>query len=128
MSCRAIGPGIYVGDIRRQNMTLTTMNGENISITTKSDSTTFVNNAQVITPNLLVANGVVHGIDKYVVPGFSGIDTLLISSHSVLNPNNISAGPDSSASTPQAALSGTTTISGGAVPSTGAVSLPTAFK
>jgi uncharacterized surface protein with fasciclin (FAS1) repeats len=62
------------------NTTLTTMNGENISITTKSDGTTFVNSAQVITPNLLVANGVVHVIDKYVAPLQVGIDSLLISS------------------------------------------------
>jgi uncharacterized surface protein with fasciclin (FAS1) repeats len=38
-----------------QNMTLTTMNGENITIRTGSDGTTYVNSAQVVTPNLLVA-------------------------------------------------------------------------
>src|ERR1700722_19044577 len=60
-------PGFYIGTrgwTFGQNTTLTTMNGENISITTRSDGTTFVNSAQVITPNLLVANGVVHVIDK----------------------------------------------------------------
>ena len=54
------------------------------------------------------------------------IDTLLISSYSVLNPDNISATPDFSASTQWPAFSGATTISGGAVPFTSAVSLPTA--
>jgi uncharacterized surface protein with fasciclin (FAS1) repeats len=62
-------PDFYIGArgwTFGQNTTLTTMNGENITITTGSDGTTFVNSAQVITPNLLVANGVVHVIDKYV--------------------------------------------------------------
>jgi uncharacterized surface protein with fasciclin (FAS1) repeats len=60
-------PEFYIGTrgwTFGQNTTLTTMNGENISITTRSDGTTFVNSAQVITPNLLVANGVVHVIDR----------------------------------------------------------------
>ena len=59
-------------------------------------------------------------------PRFSGIDILLISSYSVLNPDNISATPDFSASTQRPAFSGATTISGGAIPFTSAVSLPTA--
>jgi hypothetical protein len=59
-------------------------------------------------------------------PCLSGICTLLISSYSVLNPDNISATPDFAASTQRPAFSGATTISGGAVPFTGAVSLPTA--
>src|ERR1700735_2166600 len=59
-------------------------------------------------------------------PCLSGICTLLISSYSVLNPDNISATTDFAASTQRPAFSGATTISGGAVPFTGAVSLPTA--
>ena len=43
---------------------LTTLNGKNVTITMGSDGTTYVNSAQVVTPNLLVANGVVHVIDK----------------------------------------------------------------
>jgi uncharacterized surface protein with fasciclin (FAS1) repeats len=64
-------PDFYIGArgwTFGQNTTLTTMNGENMSITTRNDGTTFVNSAQVISPNLLVANGVVHVIDKYVAP------------------------------------------------------------
>jgi uncharacterized surface protein with fasciclin (FAS1) repeats len=60
-------PDFYIGTrgwTFGQNMTLTTMNGENITIKTGSDGTTYVNSAQVVTPNLLVANGVVHVIDK----------------------------------------------------------------
>ena len=60
-------PNFYVGTkgwTFGQNETLTTTNGENITITTTSNGTTYVNSAQVITPNLLVANGVVHVIDK----------------------------------------------------------------
>src|SRR4051794_16092053 len=59
-------------------------------------------------------------------PRFNGIDILLISSYSVLNPDNISAAPDFSAATQRPAFSGATTISGGAAPFTSAVSLPTA--
>ena len=57
---------------------------------------------------------------------FNGIDTPLISSCSVLNPDNISATPDFSASTQRPAFSGATTVFGGTVPFTGAMSLPTA--
>ena len=61
-------PNFYIGTrgwTFGTNATLTAMNGENITVTTSSDGTTYVNSAQVITPNLLVANGVVHVIDKY---------------------------------------------------------------
>jgi len=42
---------------------LTTMNGMNLTITV-DNGTVFVNSAKVVTPNILVANGVVHVIDK----------------------------------------------------------------
>ena len=44
---------------------LTALNGETLTITI-DNGTVFVNSAQVVTPNVLVANGVVHVIDKYV--------------------------------------------------------------
>jgi uncharacterized surface protein with fasciclin (FAS1) repeats len=46
-------PDFYIGTrgwTFGRNTTLTTMNGESISIT-RSDGTTFVNSAQIITPN-----------------------------------------------------------------------------
>jgi uncharacterized surface protein with fasciclin (FAS1) repeats len=43
--------------------TLTTVNGANLTVTI-SNGTVFVNSARVVTPNVLVANGVVHVIDK----------------------------------------------------------------
>jgi uncharacterized surface protein with fasciclin (FAS1) repeats len=64
-------PDFYIGTrgwTFGENKTLTTINGEHITITTASDGTTYVNSAQVVTPNLLVANGVVHVIDKLVAP------------------------------------------------------------
>jgi uncharacterized surface protein with fasciclin (FAS1) repeats len=60
-------PNFYIGTrgwTFGPNTILTTVNGENITITTTSDGTTYVNSAQVVRPNLLVANGVVHIIDK----------------------------------------------------------------
>jgi uncharacterized surface protein with fasciclin (FAS1) repeats len=49
------------------NTTLKTVGGENLTITVEN-GTVFVNSAKVITPNVLVANGVVHVIDGYVSP------------------------------------------------------------
>jgi len=50
------------------NTMLKTMSGGNITIT-MVNGTTFVNSAKVIMPDVLVANGVVHVIDKYVYLG-----------------------------------------------------------
>jgi uncharacterized surface protein with fasciclin (FAS1) repeats len=47
--------------------TLKTMNGESLSIS-MVNGTTFVNSAKVLVPDILVANGVLHVIDKYVPP------------------------------------------------------------
>lgn len=44
------------------NTTLTTVNGETLKITIENGNV-FVNSAKVITPDVLVANGVVHVID-----------------------------------------------------------------
>ncbi|PMD42825.1 Fasciclin-domain-containing protein, partial [Hyaloscypha variabilis F] len=84
------------------NTTLKTVNGESVTITVEN-GTVFVNSAKVITPNVLVANGVVHVID------------------SVLNPNNTSAAPNPSTTT--AAFSGASSVSN--VPFTSGVSQST---
>jgi uncharacterized surface protein with fasciclin (FAS1) repeats len=42
---------------------LTSMSGMNLTVTV-SNGSVFVNSAKVITPDVLVANGVVHVIDK----------------------------------------------------------------
>ncbi len=44
------------------NTTLTTVNGEKVTITIEGGNV-YVNSAKVITPDVLVANGVVHVID-----------------------------------------------------------------
>ena len=46
------------------NETVMAMNGMNLTITVEG-SDVFVNSAKVVTPNVLVSNGVVHVIDKY---------------------------------------------------------------
>lgn len=43
-----------------------TVQGSNVTIHAGANGTLFVNGAQVITPNILIAGGVVHVIDKYV--------------------------------------------------------------
>ena len=58
-----------------ENTTLTTLNGEDITISIIDDEV-FVNSAKVLIPDVLVANGVVHIID------------------SVLNPSNATAEPN----------------------------------
>lgn len=58
-----------------ENTTLTTLNGENVTISV-IDGEVFVNSARVLVPDVLVANGVVHVING------------------VLNPNNSTAEPD----------------------------------
>ena len=52
-----------------KNETVMAMNGVNLTITVEG-SDVFVNSAKVVTPNVLVANGVVHVIDKYVSSAF----------------------------------------------------------
>jgi uncharacterized surface protein with fasciclin (FAS1) repeats len=49
------------------NESIPTVAGKNVTITIE-DGSVFVNSAKVIVPNVLVANGVVHVIDKYVLP------------------------------------------------------------
>lgn len=45
------------------NMTLMTVNGANLTITIE-DGSVFVNSAKVVVPNVLIAGGVVHVIDR----------------------------------------------------------------
>ena len=45
---------------------LKTMNGANVTVRIENGNI-FVNGAKVVTPNVLVGNGVVHVIDKYVL-------------------------------------------------------------
>jgi len=47
---------------------LKTLEGENLTITLPTDGTIFVNHAQVIDPNHAASNGVVHIIDKVLMP------------------------------------------------------------
>lgn len=55
----------YSSDLMN-NMNLTTLGGETLTVRIEN-GTVFVNSAEVTTPDVLVSNGVVHVIDKYVV-------------------------------------------------------------
>jgi len=48
---------------------LTTLPGQNLTITIGEEGRIFVNNARVTIPDILVANGVVHVIDEVLNPG-----------------------------------------------------------
>ena len=74
------------------NTMLKTMAGNNVTITI-NNGTVFVNSAKVVTPNVLVANGVVHVIDN------------------VLNPNMTTAMPSPSATSGAPAFSGASSVS-----------------
>lgn len=74
------GSVVYSSDIT-QNTTLETVNGESINISVVN-GTVYVNSAKVVTPDVLVSNGVVHVIDG------------------VLNPGNATAAPNPSTTVP----------------------------
>ena len=82
---------------------LETANGENITITVV-DGDIFVNSAQVVLPDLLVANGVVHCIDN------------------VLNPANATAAPDEEDDAQEPAFSDATSAT--EIPFTSSVTAP----
>ncbi len=88
-----------------ENMTLTTLNGADVTISV-IDGEVFVNSAKVVTPDVLVSNGVVHVIDN------------------VLNPDNSTATPDSAMSTQMPAFSGASSATD--IPFTSGVPTPTA--
>jgi len=98
------GPMPYYSSNLMNNTMLQTVNGANVTIHAGSNGTLFVNGARVVTPNVLVAGGVVHVIDN------------------VLNPNATSAAvPTASSGT--AAFSGATSVSN--APFTSGVATPT---
>lgn len=84
--------------------TVPTLNGGKITVHLEDDKV-FINSAQVLIPDVLVANGVVHVID------------------SVLNPNNATAEPNPTASTQSPAFSGASGASD--QPFTSGVPIPT---
>jgi uncharacterized surface protein with fasciclin (FAS1) repeats len=86
------------------NTTIASVEGTDLTITIIGDEV-FVNSAQVIVPDVLVANGVVHVIDG------------------VLNPANATATPDPAASTAAPAFPGASSVSD--VPFTSGVPTPT---
>lgn len=87
------------------NTTIESAEGTELRITV-TDNGVFVNEAKVVLPDVLIANGVVHVID------------------SVLNPNNTGEGtPNQSSATP--AYSGATPVTDGGIPFTSNVPAPT---
>ncbi|KAJ3939784.1 uncharacterized protein N0V96_009768 [Colletotrichum fioriniae] len=98
------GAVLYSPDIT--NTSLTTLNGGNVTIRVINE-TVYVNEAEVLIPNVLVANGVVHVIDN------------------VLNPNNTSVEPDTTASTRAPAYTGAGTATDGSNPFTSGITGPT---
>lgn len=85
------GSVLYSTDLRNGS-TLTAMNGIGLDIHIENNRT-YVNSARVLTPNVLVANGVIHVIDN------------------VLNPGNRTAEPNTSASTQAPAFGNATSAS-----------------
>lgn len=93
-----------------QNGTLETAGGETLNVTVLG-SDVYVDSAKVVQPDVLIANGVVHVIDR------------------VLNPNATSGNdttPNTSTTAP--AFSGASTLSNGAIPFTSGVPAPTSTQ
>ncbi|KAI4862821.1 FAS1 domain-containing protein [Hypoxylon rubiginosum] len=88
-----------------ENSTLTTVNGDDITITVVN-GTVYVNSAKVTVPDILLENGVVHVIDQ------------------VLNPDNTSAAPDTTATTATPAFTDASTGTAG-IPFTSGITTPT---
>lgn len=84
------------------NMTIETVDGNSVNITVTGNGTVYVDNARVVIPNVLIANGVVHVIDG------------------VLNPN----ATDTSYNNTAPAFSGASSVSD-QVPYTSGVATPT---
>jgi len=85
------------------NMQLRTVGGKNLTIRI-DNGTVFVDNAKVVTPDVLISNGVVHVVDN------------------VLNPNNTSASPSASATAGSPGFSSASSASN--VPFTSGVATP----
>lgn len=94
----------YSTDLKN-DIQYTAVNGRNLTIRIDNGSI-FVDSARVVTPNLLVANGVVHIIDKYVQNSPRILMCHWLKSSSVLNPNNTSATPNATATSQIPAFSG----------------------
>merc|ERR1711935_810741 len=61
------GTAVYVKDLKKGNQYLTTLEGKQLRIT-KAGSSVNVQNALVITADVIASNGVVHIIDKVLIP------------------------------------------------------------
>ncbi|KAF0325878.1 fasciclin domain-containing protein [Colletotrichum asianum] len=103
LSYHVVGSVLY--SPQNTNASLTTLAGGNVTVRVINE-TVYVNEAKVVVPNILVENGVVHVIDG------------------VLNPNNTSMQPDTSASTRAPAYSGANTATDGSNPFTSGVDAP----
>lgn len=64
-------PGAITSRYLRDGQTLTTINGDKLSVTFKNGSY-YVNNARITTANAVSNNGVTHVIDSVLVPGQRG--------------------------------------------------------
>lgn len=88
----------YSTDLANGTTLETEDDDRDVQITTNENGTVFVNAAEVVVPNVLIANGVLHIIDKYVFAFFPylSIHNCADSASSVLNPSNTAA-PSASA-------------------------------
>jgi hypothetical protein len=98
----------YSTSLENGTMLQTEDDDNELMITTNENGTVFVNAAEVIVPNVLIANGVLHIIDKYVspypplllllpIPSPSSLSIFIniLTTRSVLNPKNTVAPSES---------------------------------
>ncbi|VUC36630.1 unnamed protein product [Clonostachys rosea] len=92
-----------------QNGSLTSAGGETLNVTVLG-SDIYIDSAKVVQPDVLIANGVVHVIDRVLNPNATSNDTT----------------PNTSTTTP--AFTGASTLSNGAIPFTSGVPAPTSTQ
>ena len=59
-------------EVSLENGPVDTVNGEPIMITISDDGTVMVNDATVVTPDIRTSNGIIHAIDKVILPNANG--------------------------------------------------------
>ncbi|TPX12843.1 uncharacterized protein E0L32_006723 [Thyridium curvatum] len=99
-------PGVDYSPMIKNGTMVKTAGGMNVTFTV-DNGTVYANSAKVVLADVLVSNGVVHVIDG------------------VLNPQNSTAKPNPSASTQEPAFTGASSASGGGVPFTSGIPVPT---
>jgi uncharacterized surface protein with fasciclin (FAS1) repeats len=68
LTYHVINGTVGYSDLLENGTQLTTLQGNNVTVTVEDDDDVFINGAKVVIPDVLVANGVIHVIDNVLNP------------------------------------------------------------